>query len=129
MTADNITPINPTTEPGTGPDGTPDALTVGDLRRALHERHGAALRDVDARLSALSVARVRSDAADEVTRHANRVADLQGDLVAGYGRLTGSPDDPLKALADELRHLIDLYGVLEVLSGRGARRGSAQGQS
>ena len=110
---DNVTPIRP--------DGD-EPLTVADLRRQLAERQGPALVETERRLASLSVARVRRDAAAELSTHARRIDDLQGDLVAGYGRFTGSDDDPLAALGREVREVVALYGVLEALAGRGARR-------
>jgi cytosine/adenosine deaminase-related metal-dependent hydrolase len=122
MSTDNVTPING--------EGTPadEHVTVVEVRRALHERHGRALADVDRRLAALSADRVRRDAVDELVEHAERIAGLKGDLLAGYGRFITSDDDPLAALGREVRELVDLYAVVELLAGRGARRGQA-GQS
>lgn len=111
---DNVTPIHPAADEA--------PVTVAELRRALHERQGPALAEVEKRLAALTTDRVRRDAVDELTTHAKRIGDLEGDLLAGYGRFTGSDDDPLAALGREVRELVELYGVIEAITGRGARR-------
>lgn len=121
MTADNVTPINPTTGP--------DAATVGDLKAALTERHARGMSDAVAKVNALSVDVVKRATAEQITRTATDLAELAPLLVDNRARLSGQPDNPLEQAHRHLTELIRLYGVSEYLLGHGARRGLAQGQS
>jgi hypothetical protein len=123
MTADNLTPINPTTEPGTEPDAAP-AATVGDLKAALTDRHGRGMSDAVAKVNALSVDVVKRATAEQITRTATDLAELAPLLVDNRARLSGQPDNPLEQAHRHLTELIRLYGVSEYLLGHGARRGA-----
>ncbi|WP_145940834.1 hypothetical protein [Corynebacterium glyciniphilum] len=106
-------------------DQTPgDELTVGELRRQLQDRHGTALADTDKTLQAVTVSTARRQVSDRMVRAAERLQTAAGligrDPCAVRGIL--DPEDPVKAAHTSLVDLIQLFGVAEVLAGRGARR-------
>lgn len=129
MDTNNVTPINPTTEPGTEPDATPAAPTVGDLKAAMTDRHGRAMSDAVAKVNALSVDVVKRATAERIERNAAKLADVARCLADNRPRLIFDPADPVAEAHRLIVSLIQDYGVVEYLNGKGARRGSAQGQS
>lgn len=103
------------------------AQTVADLKAAMNDRHGRGMSDAENRLNALSVEVVKRAAAEKITRTATDLADLAGLLADNRARLTTDPDDPLAEAHRLIVSLIQDYGVVEYLNGRGARR-SGQGR-
>lgn len=118
MADNNVTPINGTDEP------TP-AQTVAELKAAMTDRQGRGMSDAERRLNALSVAVVKKEAADRINRTATSLGALTGTLAENRARLITDPDDPLAEAHRLIVSLIQDYGVLEYLNGRGARRGQA----
>ncbi|AEK37654.1 hypothetical protein CVAR_2309 [Corynebacterium variabile DSM 44702] len=111
---DNVTPIHP-------------AATVADLKAAMNDRHGRGMSDAEARLNSLSVEVVKTAAAEKITRTATDLADLGRLLADNRARLTTDPNDPIAEAHRLIVSLIQDYGVVEYLNGRGARR-SGQGR-
>ena len=108
----NVTPISP-------------AATVGELKEAMTDRHGRGMADTERRLNGLAVGVVKKEAADRINRTASSIADLARLLADNRARLITDPDDPLAEAHRLIVSLIQDYGVLEYLHGRGARRGQA----
>ncbi|MGP5929435.1 hypothetical protein [Corynebacterium glyciniphilum] len=112
MTSKNDTP----TDPG--------AMTVGELRTALQDRHGQAIADTDRALKTVTVAAARSEVAVKMERAAVRLQTAARLVDRDPGAVRGilDPDDPIKSSHAALVELIQLYGVAELLAGQGARR-------
>lgn len=111
-TENNVTPISP-------------AATVGELKAAMTDRQGRGMSDAERRLNGLAVAVVKKEAADRINRTASSIAELTRTLAENRARLITDPDDPLAEAHRLIVDLIQTYGVLEYLNGRGARRGQA----
>lgn len=111
-----------TSDPTTQTTG--DELTVGELRRALQDRHSTALADTDRALKSVTVAAARSEVAVKMERAAVRLQAAARLVDRDPGAVRGilDPDDPIKASHAALVELIQLYGVAELLAGQGARR-------
>ena len=112
----NVTPINGEQTP---------AATVGELKAAMTSRHGLGLTEAERRLNGLAVDVVKKEAADRINRTASSIAELTHTLAENRARLITDPDEPLAEAHRLIVSLIQDYGVLEYLNGRGARRGQA----
>ncbi|AHW63918.1 Hypothetical protein CGLY_07365 [Corynebacterium glyciniphilum AJ 3170] len=112
MTSTNKTATAPT-DPG--------AMTVGELRRQLAERHGTALAQTDKLLADVTVDCVRQDVAQRMSRVAERLARNSSLLDRNAARLSTDENDPLAAVQRDVGALVDLFGVAEVLHGRTRR--------
>lgn len=113
VTDDNVTPIRP-------------EQTVAALKAAMTDRHGRGMVEAEKRLNSLSVEVVKAAAAEKIERTATDLADLGRLLADNRARLTTDPDDPIGEAHRLIVSLIQDYGVVEFLNGRGARRGQGQ---
>lgn len=96
--------------------------TVGELRKLLQDRHGTALAQTDKLLADVTVAAARTEVADRMRRAAKRVARHTLQLDPDAPRFDTDPDDPLDEIRRDLGELVELFGCVEQLAGRGAKR-------
>lgn len=105
---------DPATDPG--------ELTVGELRAALQDRHGNALADTDTLLQSVTVDCAKTDVAAKMERATERLQAAARRVDTNYPGTVHDPDDPLKSAHAAIVELIQMFGVAEVLHGRGAKR-------
>jgi hypothetical protein len=106
---------------------TVDDLTVGDLQRDLEARHTRAAADTARLLQSVTVDVVRANVADKIHTVATRVANNGKRLTTNRPGDALDDRDPLAGVLRDLRELIALYGVAEVLHGRVSRRATGRG--